>query len=118
MARVRFISAEPLLGPIDFIETAYSITNFGGRKIAGFTLSGLMHMIHWVIVGGESGPEARPMNLDWARGIRDQCRDAGVPVFVKQLGGYPDKRGDPESWPADLRIREFPAMSAVPTVRP
>ena len=118
MARVRFISAEPLLGPIDFIETAYSITNFGGRKIAGFTLSGLMHMIHWVIVGGESGPEARPMNLDWARGIRDQCRDAGVSVFVKQLGGWPDKRGDPETWPVDLRVREFPATSAVPTVKP
>jgi protein gp37 len=65
-AAVRFLSIEPLLedlGPID--------------------LSG----IHWVIVGGESGPGARPMEKDWVRSIRDQCRGAGVPFFFKQWGG-------------------------------
>jgi protein gp37 len=65
-ARIRFLSIEPLLedlGPID--------------------LTG----IHWVIVGGESGPGARPMHQDWVIAIRDQCRAAGVPFFFKQWGG-------------------------------
>lgn len=65
-ARTRFISAEPLLGPLDL---------------------GLMDGIHWVITGGESGPKARPMNLDWARSIRNQCERAGVLFFHKQNGG-------------------------------
>lgn len=65
-ARVRFLSIEPLLGPI-----------------AKLHLDG----IHWVIVGGESGHGARPMNAEWVRGIRDQCRRARVPFFFKQWGG-------------------------------
>ena len=48
---------------------------------------------HWVIAGGESGPGARPMKMDWARSIRDQCDASGVPYFLKQLGGPIDKRG-------------------------
>jgi len=66
-AAVRFVSAEPLLGPVDLAPW----------------LSGL----DWVIVGGESGPRARPMDLDWVRAIRDQCLGAGVPFFFKQMGG-------------------------------
>lgn len=62
----RFISAEPLLGPIDL------------QSLDG---------IHWVITGGESGPGARPMNLDWVRSIRDQCLKHGVAFFHKQHGG-------------------------------
>ena len=50
--------------------------------------------IDWLVVGGESGPRARPMELDWARGLRDQCREAGVPFFLKQLGGSPKRGGD------------------------
>ena len=69
-ASVRFLSCEPLLGPLNL------------------DLSG----IHWVIAGGESGPGARPMNLDWARSIRGQCEAAGVAFFLKQLGGPLDKR--------------------------
>lgn len=65
-AAVRFISVEPLLGPIDRLP-----------------LKG----IHWVIVGGESGHHAREMKADWARSIRDQCLEAGVPFFFKQWGG-------------------------------
>ncbi len=65
-AAVRFLSLEPLLGPLP-----------------GMDLSG----IHWVIVGGESGPGARPMKPSWALEIRDQCRGAGVPFFFKQWGG-------------------------------
>lgn len=64
--------------------------------------------IDWVIVGGESGPGARPMSPDWARSIRDQCEEAGVALFVKQMGGSRDKRGELFDLPDDLRIREVP----------
>jgi protein gp37 len=77
-----------------------------------------------VIVGGESGANARPCDLAWIRSIIQQCRTAAVPVFVKQLGsgswkggpnGYRDsKGGDPEEWPGDLRVREFPHGPTVP----
>lgn len=69
-AAVRFLSCEPLLGPLDGID------------LAG---------IHWVIAGGESGPRHRPMDLAWARGIRDDCLAAGVPFFFKQWGGRTPK---------------------------
>jgi protein gp37 len=71
-AAVRFLSVEPLLGPIPDLP------------LAG---------IHWVIVGGESGRKARPMEMEWARDVRDQCIKAGVPFFLKQLGGPRNKRG-------------------------
>ena len=64
--------------------------------------------IDWVVCGGESGPGARPMDLEWARDLRDQCRDAGVPFWMKQMGGHPNKRARFEDIPEDLRIREFP----------
>jgi protein gp37 len=48
------------------------------------------------------------MDLEWARSVRDQCKQAGVPFFMKQLGGFPDKRHVPAEWPEDLRIQEFP----------
>lgn len=69
-AKVRFLSIEPLLGPI--------------RRLS-------LHGIHWVIVGGESGPRARPMDPGWVRSIRDQCAEAGVPFFFKQWGGVRKK---------------------------
>jgi protein gp37 len=65
-AAVRFVSCEPLLGAI------------GNVRLEG---------INWTIVGGESGPNARPMHLDWARSLRDQCKAAGVAYFFKQSGG-------------------------------
>jgi protein gp37 len=65
-----FLSCEPLLGPLD-----------------GLCLDG----IGWVIAGGESGPNYRPMDLDWARGLRDACQEAGVPFFFKQWGGRTPK---------------------------
>ena len=74
-APVRFVSAEPLLGPLDLMTY-------------------LVHgAIQWVIAGGESGPGARPMDLEWARTLRDQCAWANVPFFLKQLGGARNKRG-------------------------
>jgi protein gp37 len=69
---VRFLSIEPLIGPIGTLG-----------------LSG----IDWVIVGGESGPGARPMHPDWARSIRDQCLLAEVKFFFKQWGGFRPKSG-------------------------
>lgn len=66
----RFVSAEPLLSHIDFYE------HQGGPKL------------NWVICGGESGPGARPLDPEWVRSIRDQCKDAGVPFFFKQWGEY------------------------------
>lgn len=61
--------------------------------------------IHQVIVGGESGPKARLMNIEWARHLRDQCKVVGIPFFMKQMGG---KRKPFPSIPDDLMIREFP----------
>jgi protein gp37 len=75
-ASVRFLSVEPLLGPVDF------------RKVPGFNRIGLSLSAWWVIVGGESGPNARPMHPDWVRSIRDQCQAAGVPYFFKQWGEW------------------------------
>jgi protein gp37 len=62
-----------------------------------------------VIVGGESGAGARPMDANWARIIRDRCRDCGTAFFLKQLGGYPNKREDISLFPEDLRIQELPS---------
>jgi protein gp37 len=70
-ARIRFLSLEPLLGPLP---------NLG------------LHGIHWVIVGGESGPQARPIKESWVIEIRDQCLAIGVPFFFKQWGGLNKKR--------------------------
>jgi protein gp37 len=70
-ASVRFLSCEPLLAPLVDLP---------------------LHGISWVIVGGESGPGARPMLEDWALGIRDQCSYAGVAFFFKQWGGVNKKR--------------------------
>jgi len=121
-AAVRFISAEPLLGPIDL---RFGRLRGTPREADMPTdLHRLGAEINWVIVGGESGPDARVCELDWIRGIVRQCRAAKVPVFVKQLGTFPrsitpkeclggpgpyQKHGDPDEWPADLRVREYPA---------
>ncbi len=93
-AAVRFVSCEPLLGPVDLCEwlccTACADTCGGTRKPAG--LSVVAHCknprLDWVIAGGESGPGARPMHPDWARGLRDQCAAARVPYFFKQWGEW------------------------------
>lgn len=124
-ARQRFISAEPLLGPIDLDQC-------GATPCDGWP------GVDWVIVGGESGNGARPFGIAWARSIVQQCQAAGVAVFVKQLGANPagnvdrvevfgaqithyssepidliDKKGgDPSEWPEDLRVREFPEVRA------
>jgi len=79
-AVVHFLSCEPLLGPIDFETSKITYTD----TKTTIALFGLLSDIEWVIVGGESGPHFREMNPDWASGIKNQCRSAGVPFFYKQ----------------------------------
>lgn len=118
-AAVRFLSCEPLLGPVDLgaaVRRAESLIEYFQR--VGDRV-GDREIIDWVIVGGESGPKARPMALEWAQSLVDQCRAAAVPCFVKQLGASPTrngkrwntdskKGGDPAQWPECLRVREMP----------
>lgn len=84
-AALRFVSVEPLLGPVDFERGGWSLLR---------RLESPRRKVHWergvdwIIVGGESGPKARPMHPQWARSIRDQCREAGVPFFFKQWGEW------------------------------
>jgi protein gp37 len=100
-AKVRFLSCEPLLGPIDFDEIpASSDGSFPPlfNSLAGYCRKHFPKMrcgcdkqqpsIDWVIAGGESGPKARPSHLDWFRSLRDQCVDADVPFFFKQMGEW------------------------------
>ncbi|HSW29532.1 MAG TPA: phage Gp37/Gp68 family protein [Longimicrobiales bacterium] len=94
-ATIRFLSCEPLLGPLD---------------LAGFFPSQGRSGIHWVIAGGESGPNARPADPAWVRALRDQCLESGVPFFFKQWGGATAKAGgrelDGELW------SQYPALLA------
>ena len=103
------ISLEPMLGPVD-------ISRWIGKG---------RRYLDWVIIGGESGPNARPCSQGWITDVIAQCTEERVPVFVKQLGANsnglqtanPDpvrwafnhpKGGDPEEWPFYLRRRQFP----------
>ena len=119
----RFVSYEPALGPVDFGAWVGPIPDIGGIEddIYGRGLD-------WIIVGGESsqgGAKARPFDLAWARQIVSQCKAAGVPVFVKQLGSNAISHGhnpgerrpfftkdragaDPVEWPADLKVQDLP----------
>jgi protein gp37 len=108
-AAVRFISAEPLIGPIRMRATLLV-----GRACEP------QQGIGWVIAGGESGHQARPCNLEWLRSLRDQCADMGVPFFMKQAGaglsrewGCSDRKGhNPSEWPESFP-REFPRTDRV-----
>lgn len=149
-ARRRFLSVEPLLGPVNI---GWWLSGVACPKCGGATVPrrevGFYHerrcpvhgsydpdekRIDWVIVGGESGPGARPCDVQWVRDIVAQCKAAGVPCFVKQLGavafegrfnGKADpasfdrcerlnlkhpKGGDPAEWPEDLCVRQFPEV--------
>lgn len=149
-AAVRFISYEPALGAVDLtrIEELAPDPPYGpgvwlnclnGHVIGPDDITD--RKVHWVIVGGESGPGARPFELGWARATVEQCRAASVPVFVKQLGGAPfdrfeagrqggphpggpsadpdcrlslaDPKGaDPAEWPEELRVQQWPEVAA------
>lgn len=127
-AAIRFVSAEPLLGPIDFMmlgkggdKVIDALQGCVGTSIGDGEYDGAQPCasLDWIIVGGESGHNARPFAVHWADSIVEQCKAAGVACFVKQLGamplsdGYPlelksKKGGDWDEWPDRLRVREFP----------
>ena len=88
-ATVKFLSLEPLLAPIGF---------------------GPLLAMQWVIVGGESGAGWRPMDPEWARYLRNRCREFEIPFFFKQVSGLHPTDG---MIPKDLRIREYPHVSMV-----
>lgn len=124
-AAVRGLSLEPLLGPVHLIPRCPPEWQPVLRA----------DRIGWVVIGGESGPAARPCHVEWIQDVVDQCRATGVACFVKQLGQNPvagrtsadpfrlllaDERrrpgwsrrwSDPADWPPELRVREFPAVT-------
>jgi protein gp37 len=129
-AAVRWVSAEPLLNPVGLRPGQWIPPLEGGPRVnlnrpweePGPTLD-------WVVAGGESGTGARRLGPGWIRHLVDECQSTGTPIFVKQMGsvwastttvagktvaahGDP-KGGDPQWWPADIRVREFPQDAVV-----
>ena len=92
-AAVRFVSYEPALGPVTFTGISSVPACFNPF------LEGRYPRLDWVIVGGESGPKARPFDITWARSTVEQCRGAGVPVFIKQLGARPYEKRPADGGP-------------------
>jgi len=113
---VRFVSVEPMLGSVDLERVQWpgkhkvDVLRRGAWNIpggmSGFTNHSDMNGIDWVICGGESGQKARPMHLEWAESLRDQCKAAGVPFFMKQMSGK--IRADRDAIPAHIDIQQFP----------
>lgn len=107
-AAIRFVSAEPLLGPVDLTRVwarmpggGQSLWNSLHRRDPGESA------LDWVITGGESGPGARPMHPDWPRSLRDQCQAAGVAFFFKQWGEWiPWEMGSAPMWNAQNGVCE------------
>jgi len=116
-AHIRWVSAEPLLGPIEWGLLGVVPKDWGIGYVPAHML------LHWIVVGGESGGVgARECRLEWIRAMIEECREI-TPIFVKQLGSKPwhkpetwvvplnlkhRKGGDQEEWPDDLRIRQYP----------
>jgi protein gp37 len=109
-AAVRWLSYEPALGPVKFRQWTRRTGAIDSNR----------SVIDWIVIGGESGPGARPFDLGWARSVLAECRDTDTACYVKQLGARPfdgasplklkdRKGGDMEEWPEDLRVREYPA---------
>lgn len=143
-AAVRFVSYEPALGPVDFTKITHrlgpnSFETFNSLYEKDSLNKGRPRpRLDWVIVGGESGPGARPFNLNWARSVIRQCRDANVACFVKQVGAKPyacreSSNGKPDhascisegledvsdrkggliaELPEDVRVRAFPEVKS------
>lgn len=112
LAPVLFLSVEPMLGPVDLSN--YLRQPWMPTKIVKPHSVPVEYMdvptIHWVIVGTESGAGRRPMDLTWARSLRDQCKAAGTAFFVKQLEINGKVTDDINEFPEDLRIQEFPKV--------
>ena len=130
-AAVHGVSIEPMLGPVNLHPWARS------PMLGPVNLHPWARSLSWAIVGGESGPGARPCNVEWMRSIVEQCKTSGTACFVKQLGAvaqatipnihgdlifrYTGSEGkkkwgagsDPAEWPADLRVQQFPETATV-----
>ena len=113
-AAARFVSVEPMLGPVDFDFDSdvchcgeYVSHHWENHAVVPMTDSYLCSL-DWVIIGCESGPRRRPMQIEWALDLVRQCKVAGVPVFVKQLDIDGRVSKDPDEWPEELRVREYP----------
>jgi protein gp37 len=138
-AAIRFLSCEPLLGPVE-------VSEYLPNPLWNSLESWKQPELDWIIVGGESGTDARPCNVAWVRYLVEQCDRGRIPVFVKQLGALPgftledeerrgnampsyhhfDKKsglyikamddpkgGNPKEWPTELRVRQFPKVEAL-----
>jgi protein gp37 len=107
-AAVRFLSVEPMLGAVDLRTGIYlTKTDLPGEIVPlGTSLQG----INWVIVGCESGPGRRPMQLSWMESIASQCKAASVSLFIKQMEVNGKVSGEIETFPAHLRVREMPVQ--------
>lgn len=110
-ATVHFVSAEPLIEALDLRRHLF-VGEEGGIDFS-YTPR---QWLDWIIVGGESGPDPRPCNVEWIRSIVGQCKAAGVPVFVKQLGANVVSRNDagfdgeePSHWPSDTDVEHDPS---------
>lgn len=126
-AAVRFISAEPLLGPVDLTRLGESGNDMvcdalrgeyfvpGCGSVSSKTFRG--NRLDWVIPGGESGPNARPMHPDWPRSLRDQCAAAGVPFFFKQWGGWLPLGEDAATWGRDWFLIDKNGVDDLPDGR-
>lgn len=137
-AAIRFVSYEPALERVDFTKIAiangWTMNSLGAGAYTTGAVGSARRLsphpaIDWIIVGGESGPRARPFDIRWAESVVAQCRDADVACFVKQLGSKPfrspdhegatgyelslaHKKGeDPSEWPLGLRVQQFPEVS-------
>lgn len=130
-AAVRWVCAEPLLGPVDltgFMGAGGVTAQAEGERCAACAAAGVPEPvaaggIHWVVMGGENGPRPRPCRVEWLADLAAQCREAGVPVFVRQLGAAARRQVDGSSrllpvearrmggrahWPRPLQAMEYP----------
>lgn len=112
-AAVRFVSLEPLLGPIDATPYIFCVERQVGRESVDYSVPCPNVRLDWVITGGESGPNARPAHPDWFRALRDQCAAANVPFFFKQWGEWAPTLHDWTGRGAEHRI--FPDTGQVLT---
>src|SRR5690606_39135567 len=136
-AAIRWISAEPLLGPVDLsrwlgervasqavaeIAVAHGVNSDEyHRRLSRYFEDRARPSLDWVVAGGESGPGARPAHPDWFRSLRDQCQAAGIPYYFKQRGAYTWQAGsgwrEPDLWVHDLTGQALPEheLPAAPT---
>lgn len=123
-ASVRWVSYEPALGPVNWQCIGATALKRDALRVNDSSWGRPERHLDWIVVGGESGPGARVCDLSWVRWTIEQCREAGTPAFVKQLGAVPRggawndllqlrhrKGGDPSEWPEDLRVREWPEVT-------